>query len=127
MVSMLSLLRGVSDMKGLIIKQPWIDLIFDEHKDYELRSRNTWMRGRIALIRQGSGFIDGSATLVDCVGPLTDDELDALYNRHKVPSGHYGKWRYAWVLKDAKRYDKPIPYNHPQGAVIWVNLECLDK
>lgn len=30
-----------------------------------------------------------------------------------------------WVLDNAKRYDTPIPYVHPKGAVIWVNLEKL--
>ncbi|GAF99913.1 unnamed protein product, partial [marine sediment metagenome] len=29
---------------------------------------------------------------------------------------------YAWVLEKAKRYDEPIPYTHPLGAVIWVKL-----
>tara|TARA_R110002096_G_scaffold92501_3_gene209109 strand:+ start:458 stop:682 length:225 start_codon:yes stop_codon:yes gene_type:complete len=32
------------------------------------------------------------------------------------------KWRYAWRLCNVKKYNKPIPYNHPKGAVIWVNL-----
>jgi hypothetical protein len=29
---------------------------------------------------------------------------------------------YAWVLKGAKRFRKPIPYEHPSGPVIWVTL-----
>lgn len=32
------------------------------------------------------------------------------------------KWCWAWVLENAIRYDTPIPYEHPQGAVIWVSL-----
>jgi hypothetical protein len=32
------------------------------------------------------------------------------------------KWRWAWVLSQVCRFDEPIPYQHPQGAVIWVNL-----
>jgi hypothetical protein len=33
------------------------------------------------------------------------------------------KWDVPWQLSNVKKYEKPIPYKHPQGAVIWVNLE----
>ena len=29
---------------------------------------------------------------------------------------------YAWIISNAKKYEKPIPYKHPMGAVIWVNI-----
>jgi len=29
---------------------------------------------------------------------------------------------YAWCLKEVKRYDDLVPYDHKQGCVIWVNL-----
>ncbi|WP_245604640.1 hypothetical protein [Paucisalibacillus globulus] len=32
------------------------------------------------------------------------------------------KKTYAWVLANPRMYQEPIPYNHPMGAVIWVNL-----
>lgn len=41
------------------------------------------------------------------------------------------KWKYPWCIEDAKRYDRPMPYKHPQGAVIWVNIDedklCAEK
>lgn len=35
---------------------------------------------------------------------------------------YYGDHTYAWVLRDARRLEKPVRYDHPQGAVIWVSL-----
>lgn len=32
------------------------------------------------------------------------------------------KRTYAWVFDKPKIYNEPIPYKHPMGAVIWVNL-----
>lgn len=32
------------------------------------------------------------------------------------------KWKYLWVQEKVKRYDEPIPYDHPKGVVIWVKL-----
>ena len=37
-------------MKALIVREPWIDLILDGHKTWELRTQPTSIRGRIALI-----------------------------------------------------------------------------
>jgi len=31
--------------------------------------------------------------------------------------------RTPWVLANARPLVKPVPYSHPSGAVIWVNLE----
>jgi ASCH domain len=41
-------------VKGLIIDEPWISLIVSGEKTWEMRSRNTNVRGRIGLIRKGS-------------------------------------------------------------------------
>lgn len=34
---------------------------------------------------------------------------------------------HAWVLENVQRADRPVPYKHPMGAVIWVTLPsgCL--
>lgn len=35
---------------------------------------------------------------------------------------------FAWVLRDAVRYNPPLPYEHVQGCVKWVTLpEELQK
>jgi hypothetical protein len=113
-------------MKGLIIKSPWIDKILTGEKSWEIRSSRINIRGPIALIRKGSGAIIGTCRLVDVKGPLTPAEFSRNEARHRVPQTWLAENRYekiyAWVLQDAKPLPIPIPYNHPNGAVIWVDL-----
>jgi hypothetical protein len=51
-------------------------------KIWELRSSSTIIRGRVGLIEKGSGCIVAGATLVDCHGPLTAEQLDDSEHRH---------------------------------------------
>ena len=110
-------------MKGLIVKEPWIDLILDGKKPWEIRGSRTSVRGRIALIKSGTGMIYGTVELLTSMhtskGVLAENkELHCINDlsliKYKTP--------YAWVMRKPIRFDKPIPYKHPQGAVIWVNL-----
>ena len=115
--------------KGLIIKSPYIDRILAGTKTWEMRSTNTNVRGPIALIKQGSGQIIGVANLVDVKGPLSDQEKLDNINQHQISverlqAGDTAKWNVAWVLESAQLLDTPINYQHPNGAVIWVNLEA---
>src|SRR5438876_7688725 len=52
-------------VKALIIDEPWISMIVSGQKTWEMRSRNTQVRGRIGLIRKGSKTVIGLADLVD--------------------------------------------------------------
>ena len=115
-------------MKGLIIKEHWVDLILEGKKTWEIRGSNTKIRGKISLIKSGTGQIFGECELVDS---FECDILDMYVGNHEekhcIPFGQgikisYKK-TYAWVMKNPVRYDKPIHYKHPQGAVIWVNVE----
>lgn len=116
-------------MNGLIIKSPHIEKILDGKKTWEIRGSNTNVRGEIALIKSGSGMIIGTCELVDVIGTLTLEEL--INNADKSCSdvqklkvnGLYYKNTYAWVLQNAKYLEKPVPYKHPMGAVIWVKLD----
>lgn len=29
---------------------------------------------------------------------------------------------YKWLLRNPVTFEKPIPYKHPSGAIVWVNL-----
>lgn len=114
-------------MKALVIKQPWIDMILAGRKMWELRGSSTKARGTIALIESGSGLVVGTCDLVDVVGPLSIADLKRTTRRHCVPARQLGrktpyKRTHAWVLANARRLKKPVPYKHPQGAVIWVKL-----
>jgi hypothetical protein len=120
--------REVYSMKGLLIKEPWITLILEGKKTWEIRGANTKTRGRIALIRSGSGLIVGTAELTDVIGPLTLDDLKRHRSKHQAPldlldRGLRYRTTFAWVLNNARPLKKPKPYQHPQGAVVWVDLE----
>ncbi len=114
-------------LKGLIIKEPWIGLIIAGKKTWEMRSRDTRVRGRIALIRKGSKFVVGIADLVNTIPDLSVQELRANVARHQVDALQLDesfKWKTAWVLDRARSLGEPVPYQHPRGAVIWVDLDA---
>jgi hypothetical protein len=113
-------------MKGLVIAEPWIGKIISGEKTWELRSRNTQIRGRIALIKKGSKTVVGVADLVDTLPNLSQSELKGNVAEHRVPQSDIGedfKHSTAWVLRHARSLGEPVPYDHPSGAIIWVNLD----
>ena len=120
---------GVNDtISALIIRDPWIDMIFNKEnpKDWEIRGCATKKRGHILIARSTSKTIVGEVDIVDCIEL---DTVDFLYNakHHKIPKEiHYNQLpydrTYAWVFRNAVKYKTPISYVHPQGPVIWVNL-----
>lgn len=114
--------------KALIIDTPWIDLILAGEKVWEMRSRNCSIRGRIGLIRKGSGQIVGIAEMDDCIGPFTEAELRQQRDKHAITEDRMldeawmSKWNHAWVLKNVEVLSEPVLYSHPNGAVTWVNI-----
>jgi hypothetical protein len=112
-------------MKGLIIDEPWIEMIIAGKKTWEMRSRNTAVRGRIGLIRKGSKTVVGVADLVGTLPKLSLSDLTANVDKHRVSASEIDdefKHNTAWVLERAEQVRQPVPYRHPAGAVIWVNL-----
>ncbi|BBI32461.1 ASCH domain-containing protein [Cohnella abietis] len=110
-------------MKGLIIKPNWADLILSGKKTWEIRGSNTKIRGTIALIKSGTGMIFGTAVLTKSFH-VTQTALDQGFRNHRIPETveiTYEK-PHVWELTAVKRFEEPIPYTHPKGAVIWVNL-----
>jgi len=109
--------------RALIIRQPWIDLILSGEKTWEMRSRSTSARGRIGLIEQGTGLIVGEVCIVGVIKNATSQTLFMQQYKHCVKDlSALEKWNNAWILSGAKRYDTPIPYRHPKGAVTWVKI-----
>ena len=109
-------------MDGLIIKDKWIELILSGLKSWEIRGSRTNKRGTIYLIKSGSSRIMGQVDIVDCI-ELTKEKYEKNKEKHCIEAGYESlpySVPYAWVLKNYVRYEKPIPYKHPQGAVIWV-------
>lgn len=113
--------------RALIIDEPWIGLILNGQKDWEMRSTACRIRGPIGLIRKGSGLIVGIANLVGCSGPYSNAELERHISHHHVSSElterpGYG-WRHAWELEDVVPLTTPVAYRHKSGAVKWVTLD----
>jgi hypothetical protein len=70
----------------------------------------------------------GVAGVTDCLPPLGTRKAYASAGPfHRVPTSDRDHsfaagWRTPWVLAKARPLSKPVPYKHPAGAVIWVNL-----
>jgi hypothetical protein len=107
--------------RALIVRQPYLNDIYDNGKIWEMRTSITHVRGLVGLIESGSGLITGSMEIIDCLPSIHTDDM--FYHYHKVKDCTLlQKWKYPWVIRNAKRFEKPIPYTHPKGAVIWVKL-----
>jgi len=120
--------EGASGKLALVVKRHWLNLILDDTKTWEIRGAACNVRGLIKLAQSGSGQLMGEARVVDSI---SFKDLDEFKNHPEVwKSGippeemHMVKYRniFAWVLEDAKRYNLPQAYAHPQGAVTWVKL-----
>lgn len=111
----------------LIIQDPWISLILDGHKTWEIRGQkcNKAPGETIYLALSGAGgVILGSATFAASHGPLSRDEYSSARARHRVAgeSLPYGGSTYAWELKCPKRFRSPVMYSHKPGVVVWAKM-----
>jgi hypothetical protein len=116
--------------RTLLIREPWVSMIIDGHKTWELRRSSTTVRGTVGLSPSGSGVIGGRAELVAAHGPITASELREHRDKHRVDdefldSYAAGKPLHAWEFQNAHRFQSPAPYEHPQGAVTWAKLPTL--
>lgn len=124
--------REILEEKGirklLIIKKKWLDLILSGKKVWEIRSKNTRIRGKIGLIESNSSNIIGECEITDSK-EISFDTYQNSTSKHCIndtTSKPYNRI-YAWEIRNAKRFEKPIPYIHPLGAVIWVDLKNLSS
>jgi len=112
---------------GLFVKSPWIDLILEGKKTWELRSKRTSKRERIALVESGSRLVKGTCEIVGVRGALRKSTLLQNLDKHQVPQsrieqglGH--KRVYAWVVSEPIRFDDPPVVPYLRGPVVWINL-----
>lgn len=127
-------------MKVISIIEPWASLIKEKVKYIETRSWKTNYRGKIyihaslkkvpkkderinnliSLLENKNfkyGHIIAEATLVDCIY-MDDEFISKIKNNNKeYICGEYSIGRYAWVLKDIKELNEPIPAKGNLG--IW--------
>jgi hypothetical protein len=111
----------------LLVKDPHANSILTGQKLWEIRGSATKIKGRVGIAKSGTGLIFGSVEVVGSC-PVTLDDLVSSPNlpasEHEMfrRGGMFYKQPHAWELRDAVLFSQPIPYIHPQGAVIWVNL-----
>jgi hypothetical protein len=116
-------------LKALIVDEPWMSHILKGDKTWEMRKTQCKIRGPVALIRKGSGQVVGIAEVIGSLPPITSlAEFAAAEPKHRIPPVRQPRsfadgWRNPWVLAKARPLARPVPYRHPSGAVIWVNLE----
>jgi hypothetical protein len=113
--------------RGLVIDQPWVGLIADRKKTWEMRTRPTKVRGWIGLIEKRTGTVIGIACLMGSQPSLERNLHHLHFKEHRVPPGsgrkkYDGKYLTPWVLAKAFRLARPLPYQHPSGAVTWVRF-----
>lgn len=126
--SLISTVRtGSTELSGLIIRREPLQQILRGEKTWEMRSKQVHKRGWIGLIEKGSGLVVAVARLVDCIGPLTDEQMLVNHHKHRIEpvrlhTGEIANCRTAWVLTDVMVLSRPVPYQHPSGAVTWVSL-----
>ncbi|MNU27379.1 hypothetical protein D3C71_157670 [compost metagenome] len=111
----------------LLVKDPHATSILTGRKLWEIRGSATKVRGRVGIAKSGTGMIFGS---VEVVGSREVCLAELLKSPNLPPDEHEMFARigqvydrpHAWELRDAVLFDTPVPYRHPQGAVIWVTL-----
>ncbi len=117
--------------RGLVIQGEFLEMILSGRKTWEMRSRRTSIRGSIALIRKGSGKIYGVADIVDSLGPLTMEQIEASIDKHAIERSRIDavlrKYKHAWVLANVRRLRQPVEYGHRSGAVIFVKLDASTR
>lgn len=114
--------------RGLVIQARWLDKILSGQKTWEMRSRATAIIGPVALIEKGSRTVVGVSRLTGCGARLDADGMRATVDKHGIPLAEIPEaaergWTVPWHLADARRLPFPVPYQHTNGAVVWVRLD----
>lgn len=102
-------------------------MILRGEKSWEMRKQRCKHRGPIALIEQGTGTVVGTATIEEDLPALSLGELLRHRDKHRIPPSMIDDvmrrgWVRPWVLGNVRQLARPIAYDHPSGAVGWVNL-----
>jgi hypothetical protein len=113
--------------RGLVIKQPWVGMIADGKKTWEMRTKRTNVRGWVGLIEKGTGLVIAVAYLKNSPPELRRNEHPLHYRKHRVmpepgKKSYSGKYLFPWVVTNAIKMPKPVRYAHPSGAVTWVKF-----
>lgn len=112
----------------LLLKPEWRDLILDGRKTWEIRGSRCNKPSGTDVFLGNKGKVFGKATFVGCEGPLTVARYAEGQTKHLVQHEEgaplpYKDNTYAWALSDPVRFDRPVPFHHKKGAIIWVTMD----
>lgn len=112
--------------RGLIIKECWLNKMFNDGKVWEIRGSQTKIRGKIFLIQSRSRLIVGECEIIDCI-KLDKNLFEANKKFHTIEKKYEElnySCPYAWIInpRSVRKYDIPVTYPRHNGAVIWVDL-----
>ncbi|NJE05292.1 ASCH domain-containing protein [Thermococcus sp. M36] len=121
---------GRNPRKGLIVREPFATLLVEGRKVWEIRKSRTKFRGEVLILSGGKAL--GKAELVDVLGPFTPEELAEHRDKHLVDQEFLreysaGKPLYAWVFRNARKFERPVDVNIARGAQIWANVVVEDE
>lgn len=68
------------------------------------------------------GYVLGTALLYSC-DPMTQEDLDDGVTDEELTFGWWSLGRYAWRLRDAQAFSRPIPCRGAQGVWEWSRHE----
>ncbi|MGI0133981.1 MAG: ASCH domain-containing protein [Candidatus Micrarchaeaceae archaeon] len=126
-------------MKCLSLKQPFAELLVSGRKTIELRMWNTKYRGPFLVHASGNTDMEackslgmdpdalprrvvvGKATIYDVKEYKSRDEFLADKGKH-LATDEYSGSRYGFLIRDAVKFDKPIPMPGKLG-LFEVNLK----
>lgn len=107
---------------ALVVKEPWATLIITGEKTLEIRNMRTKKIGEeIYIAKAGSKTLIGKVIIEKC-SELSANQFNSLSHLHHASDYKTKKKIWGWYLRDAVRFDSPVPYEHPQGAQIWVKI-----
>lgn len=113
-------------MKGLIIKEEWIDKILYNNKTLEIRNNSTTIINKeIYLLESGTQKIKAIAKIKKCI-PLNKTIWEEEKNNHQVNISFEAllniyKNPYAWQIEIIKIIDIELFYEHKKGCIIWID------
>ena len=113
---------------ALMVRAPWADLLVTGRKRWEMRTCACLKRDLIGVIKVGTGTIIGVVRISDSRGPLTDAELRQAQPEHLVPPAGLPegtRYRYAWTMEAAHKFEEPIPYAMRPGQQTFVTLDTV--
>lgn len=109
-------------MEGLIVKQPFADLIINGDKTWELRSRSApKQKINKEILLLSSGFALGKVKITKCF-EASKTELIANSEKHQcaLDASIENYYSHVWEMNVIKKFQTPKKYHHLMGARVWI-------